>query len=873
MDSLERRLRERIQALSPAERERLAGALDVRTPPAELVAVVRPDGPPPSHEALRSHARARLPDYMVPRRFVFADTLPRTSAGKLDRRALTAHVGSLLRELETPHDPPPQGEAGGLPVTETEKALADIWAAVLGSDEVFLDDDFFELGGDSLLSIRVIARAKQAGYSIDPQQFFATPTIAALAAAADEAKTGSVGENGVATPAGQAGDEGSRESGSEGTTEPAALPSRGSRRAPLSFAQEGFWFLDRLDPGDPAYNVAVRIDLRGPLEGDRLAPGFREVLRRHDALRGTVRLDGGDPWLDALPAERFALERVDLAHLPHPEAGVQALTQETARHRFDLLGGPLVRGVLARLAPEHHALLLTFHHMVLDGESVRLVLEDLGATYRDSADGAVATEVGAGSRGDRAPSYRDYTTWERERWSAEGSGADSLRYWAETLADVPERIDWPPDDRAAEARSDGGATAARQLPLEVVGAVAERCNALGCTPFVLLLAAYQIFLHRHSGQGVVMVGTPVAHRPHPALERAVGYFQNMLPLRGELGDDPTFSQFVARTRDVVAGALAHADVPFERIVEAATPHRNPKTTPLFQTAFTFRDGTRPDGWRSALDLPGVEVDAAILHNGAAKFEMALEIERTDEGLTLLAEYAVDRFGPEAVALLLDRFEVLLRGALSTPDEPISTLPAMTPWERRTTLGPWSSGSADEGTASASEDLLWEDPRDPTVLEQVEAVASEAPGRMAISDGEGSLTYGELVAGAAELAAALRRQGVGPESLVAVALTPSRAQVVSLLGSWKAGGGFLALDPDHPPARLRAILQDAGSQVVVTDHPGAADWVPEGIPVVSPTKADVPPLPKDGSSDELSQGILPEPEPPSPNSLAYVIYSS
>ena len=898
MDALIDRLRSTLDELPADARRRLAQALGLVGDGSaggvegELVAVVRPEGGTPDGDALRHHLRERLPDYMVPRRFVFVDALPRTPAGKLDRKALEAL-------LDQAPDAPGEPEAGVLPRTDAERTLAGIWAEVLGSEVIYVHDDFFELGGDSLLSIRIIARAKQAGLDIDPGRFFETPTVAALATHAGEPADGANGigsrsGNGDGATRTEASSRGAVESrgtslnGAGGTArtspngagvtgaarEPAEtpspafghphgeataslprLPTAGDGPCPLTAAQEGFWFLDRLDPGNPAYNVAVRLDLTGPLDPGALARSWDRVLARHDGLRATVRVVDGDPFLDVLPPERFPLERMALDGPPDPdratpdgtadpEARVDARAREVAGTRFDLAGGPLVRGVLCTLGPSRHVLLLALHHMVVDGESVRLLLGELSAGVRRAA--------GDGE----APSIRDYAVWERSRL-ASGAVEASRRYWLDQLADVPERMELPGDTAPGDVL-DGEGILVRMLPAEVADAVAEVGAREGCTPFVLLLTLYQLLLRRHTGHDVVVTGTPVRHRPHPALEEAIGYFQNMVALRTDFSGDPDLREALSRVRRTVADALAHRDVPFERLVAELAPDRPAGSTPLFQTAFTYRDGTRGEDWRTALDLPGVDVEADILPTGAAKFELALEVERTTAGLRMVTEYAPERVRPSTVEALLDRFEVLLRAALEQPGGPVGALPVLTPEDRRLSLEAWGTGPA-----AAAED--------PTVRDRMEAMAARAPDRVAVSAPDGELTRGELDTRANRLAHLLRARGVGPETRVAVALHPSAEWIVALLAVWKAGGAFLSLDPDHPPARTRRILENLDPVLVVT-RGGAGGG--RGSGAISGSVHGIDVLDLDRERAELDAQPTTSPGIPLDGaSLAYVIYTS
>ncbi|MES1244335.1 MAG: amino acid adenylation domain-containing protein, partial [Acidobacteriota bacterium] len=749
--------------------------------------------------ALREDLRNRLPAWMVPATFTFLDVLPLTPNGKVDRRAL----------------PKPERAAGFTPArNETERRLAEIWSEVLGGAQVGVLDNFFDLGGRSLLAIEILARVRNAfGVELPPRTLFESPTIAELAEAV--AKAGA-DEGPALVPVGRAG-------------------------VPASFAQQRLWFLDRLEPGSPVYNLPTRVRLQGPLDPAALRRSLTAIVGRHDALRTTFTAKDGEPVQVVHPPGEADLPVVDLAGFADPMAEAERIGALDAAQPFDLERGPLLRATLLRLGPDDHVLLLTVHHIVWDGWSLNVFIRELSACYRGQALPGLAVQ------------YADYSEWQRRRLQGEGLERH-LAYWRERLAGAPAALDLPTDRPRPPFQTWRGASERIAIDARTAAAVRELARREGSSVFMTLLAAFTAVLARCARQLDVVVGTPTANRERVELEPLLGFFANSLVLRVDFPGDATFRNLLARVRGATLGAYSHQEVPFEKLVEALKPERNLGQNPIYQVTFALEDSERP-----ALDLPGVTATPLVADSGTAKFDLALYMEdRGGRGgrITGLLEYNRDLFERATAARLLARFSTLLESAVAEPDRPVLDLPLLDGSERHWLL--YEANDTDREPA-------WS----PFVHRWFERRAAERPGAPAVSQvgqvgTDRRLTYGELDRRANQLAHRLRALGVGPETRVAVAVERSPELIVALLGILKAGGCYVPLDPAYPADRLAFMLRDCQAPVLLT-QPHLADTLPE---------TQAAPLLLDPEWQELAGERTDAPETDLlPENLAYMIYTS
>ncbi len=777
-----------------------------------LVAYVAGEAAP---EALRQALQGKLPAYMTPSAFVLLDDLPRLPNGKVDRRSLPAPAWSRADD-----------EPRALPRTAIEKKLADLWAHVLGAGGLGIHDSFFDLGGHSLLAMRIVSRVRDLfGVELPVRVLFERPTIAGTAAVI----AGLIRER-------------------AGTAPPEAIALQGLSSAPLSYMQQRLWFLDRLQPGLAVYNLPVLLRLAGPLAAGALAAALAEILRRHAALRTTFALAGenAEPvqvvndFSHAL-ARAAALAQVDLSALPaarRQEAAEQLVGLEQ-RRAFDLERGPLFRSLLARLGPEDHRLVLTMHHIVSDGWSVGVLLEELRILY------------GAFSAGRPSPlpelplQYTDYAVWQR-RWLAEGEMAAQLDWWRQRLAGPPPALELPADRPRRTVPSLRGALEKRVLEPQLAAAVERLGHRRGTTLFMTLLAAFDLQLHRYTGEDDLWVGTPVSNRSRAEFESLIGFFVNTLVLRTDLGGEPTFAVLLDRVRETVLAANANPDVPFERLVEELAPAREMSRSPLFDVTFSSQDE-----WTSQAELaPGLTLFRLQADTGSSKFDLSLGVWKASDGSVAVgAEYSSDLFEPVTAQRMLGHFLVLLAAAVADPEVCIEDLPLLTAEERGQLRADWSGG---EGLPVSS----------PTLHGLFARQARRTPGAPAVDGGAQRLTYRELDVRAAGVARRLEAWGVRPETRVALFAGRSPELAVGFLGILQAGGACVPLDPAQPAERLAFLLADSRAAAVVTTADLAPSLPPAGLPLLLLGEEEKDAEDRQGERDAVL-----------PGQLAYVIYTS
>jgi len=589
---------------------------------------------------LRAFLQARLPDYMVPAAVVALDALPLTPNGKVDRQALPAP--SLTRsDLD---------DDFVLPRTQIEEIVAQIWAGVLRLDRVGARDNFFALGGHSLLVTQVIARVQETfQVELPLRRMFESPTVAEQAEQIETARNAA-----------------------QGLRVPPLLPIPRDGELALSFAQQRLWFIDQLDPHSPAYNIPSAVRLTGPLDLDALCHSLSSVVRRHEVLRTTFRASAGQPVQVIGPALPLALPLLDLHALPVSER--ETLLREMAvaegRRPFDLTRGPLMRATLLRIDQREHVLLLTMHHIASDGWSVGVLIRDVVRLYA------------AGVAGVPAPlpelpiQYADYAHWQRQ-W-LQGDVLDrQLAYWQRQLNGAPAVLELPLDRPRPAVQSFVGASQPLLLSPELSAALRDLSRQARTTLFMTLLAAFQLLLSRYSGQDDIVVGTDIANRTNVALEGLIGFFVNQLVLRTNLAGNPTFHELLGRVRERVLAAYAHQDLPFERLVEVLRPQRSLAYTPLFQVKIVFQNAPMPSGPTGDLALSFLAIS-----NQTTKYDLTLFLTETARGISGTLEYNTDLFDAATAARMVQHFTTLLENVVAQPDTPLSRLAIASEVERR-----------------------------------------------------------------------------------------------------------------------------------------------------------------------------------------------
>ncbi len=652
---------------------------------------------------------------------------------------------------------------------------------MLGVERVGPEDGFFDLGGHSLLATRLVSRVREVfAVELALQEVFAQPTVADLARNLESALGSG---RGVQLPPLR------------------RVPRDGA--LPLSFAQQRLWFLDRLEPGGIAYNLATAVRLVGALDRGAFARALAEVVRRHESLRTTFDLALGDPVQVIGNGEREALPLLDLGGLAEPARQIETarLSREGARLPFDLAAGPLFRAALVAAGQEEHLFLLAMHHIVSDAWSLEVLTREISVLYASFRQGA------ASPLPELAIQYADFAAWQRSRLSGEVL-ASEIAFWRELLAGVPPLLELPGDRPRPSLKASAGAIRSFALSPDLVEALQVFSRQQGATLFMTLLAVFQALLSRHSGQRRLAIGTPIAGRAHLASEDLIGLFVNTLVLPGDLSGEPSFAAHLGRTRRTTIRAFAHQDLPFEKLVEELQPERDLSRTPLFQVMLALQNTPV-----APLAAPGLLLEPVAVEPGSEKFDLTLSLAERAGRLAGALSYRTDLFDETTIARLLRHFEVLLRAALESPESPLSRLPLLTPGERHELRVEWNDTRRAEPAAAHPLPRLFA------------AQAARTPAAAALVGAAETLDYRELDGRANRLARHLRRRGVGPGARVGVLLERSPEMVVALLGVLAAGGAYVPLDPADPRPRLAFVAADARIDLLLTRQGLAADLAP------------------------------------------------
>jgi amino acid adenylation domain-containing protein len=794
----------------------LAALADVR----EAVAVVREDAPgdprlvayvvgDATAEELRRSLRERLPDAMVPAVFVHLAALPLTPNGKVDRKALPAPDPSLSEKSYR------------APRTPVEEVLAGIWADLLGLERVGADDDFFDLGGHSLLATRVMSRLR-ADFAVEMplRDLFEAPTLEGLAARVETVLR----------------------DGADLLTPPLVpiAPALRARSMPLSFAQQRLWFIDQLEPGSPLYNIPVALRVAGPLRAEVLALCLGEIVRRHETLRTVIAAMGGSPVQVIQPAAPFALPLVDLSGLSERarERLAVALTGEEAARPFDLARGPLLRGVLLRLAEDEQIAALTMHHIASDGWSMGILVREVTALYAALAEGRPSPLP------ELSVQYADFAAWQRSWLQGEILDGE-VSFWRRQLAGLPPRLELPTDRPRPAVQSFRGASRPVRLPAGLTRQLHALSRREGATLFMVLLAGFQALLARYSRQDDLAVGTPVAGRNRVEIEGLIGFFVNTLVLRADLADGPSFRKLLGRVRETALAAHTHQDVPFEKLVQELSPERSLAQTPLFQVMLVLQNAPV-----ESVEIRDLRLRPAERAATTSKFDLTLVLQEHSGGLGGEIEHSTDLWDAATIDRLALHFETLLAAIPASPEQPVAELPLLSPAERHQLGAEWGGTAGQPATAR-------------TLHQRFEAQARHAPEARAVTCGDDAISYGTLNRQANKLALRLRKHGVGPESRVGLCLERSLSLAVGILGILKAGGAYVPLDPAYPRERLAYMIEDAGVQIVVGTK-GAIAALPEtAVQILLDAHRELLEELPDGDPAPLADGA----------SLAYVIYTS
>ncbi|WP_156442365.1 condensation domain-containing protein, partial [Mycobacterium sp. IS-1556] len=760
---------------------------------------------------IRAQLLDRLPDYLVPATVVLLDALPLTPNGKLDTRAL----------------PAPEYAAGAYraPASAIEDILAGIYAQVLGLPRVGVDDSFFDLGGDSISAMRLIAATNaslNAGLSV--RAVFETPTVGQLAPR-------------IGTGSHQL---------------PPLRPVERPAVVPLSFAQQRLWFLDQLQGPSPVYNLAAALRLSGRLDVEALGAALADVVARHESLRTLFVAPEGVPQQLVVPPERADCRWNVIEASGWSAAQLEEAIGATVRHTFDLTTEIPLRATLFQGTDDEHVLVTVMHHIAADGWSTTPLVADLRVAYASRC---------AGQAPEWPPlpvQYVDYTLWQRE-FLGDLADSDSpitaqLTYWEQALAGLPERLELPTDRPYPAVADHRGASVAVDWPAELQQTVARVARAHNATSFMVVQAGLALLLAKLSASRDVAVGFAIAGRGDPALDELVGFFVNTLVLRVEFAGDPTVAELLDQVRQRSLAAYEHQDVPFEVLVERLNPTRSLTHHPLFQVAVAWQNWQHEDP-TAGLTLGDLQVTSMPVHTQSARWDLAFSLaERWTEagepaGIGGAVEFRTDVFDAASVEAVVERLRRVLVVMAADPGRSLSSVDLLDEFEH---------ARLDE---VGNRVVLGRSAAPVSILELFDVWVRRVPDAVALCGGQRSWTYHELDEAANRLAHLLTAEGVGAGDCVALLVERSAEAVVAIVGVLKAGAAYVPIDPAHPEARIAFVLADAGPKVVISTADLAGRLDECGVVVID---VDDPRIGSQSSSP------LPV---PAGGGIAYLIYTS
>ncbi|MGJ5630491.1 amino acid adenylation domain-containing protein [Nostoc sp. CALU 1950] len=771
---------------------------------------------------LKRFLQEKLPNYMVPAVFVILDSLPLTPNGKVDRRNLPG-CDRTRPALE---------ETFVAPRSPIEETLAIIWAELLAIEQIGVNDNFFQLGGHSLIATQILSRVREVfQVELSFHHIFENPSIAGLAQLIEQH---SQLEQPLQRPVIQ-------RIGREGLL-------------PVSFAQERVYFIQQVAPESSAYQFQATMRFKGQLNVAVLQQCLNEIVRRHEIFRTTYPAVNGRLFQIIHPASPISFKVIDLQKFPESEqeAEVQRLVEAEVQKPFDLNQLPLVKWVLLRLSDQEHLLLHIEHHIIHDGWSFNVFLGELLELYQAFCLGNLSPLT------EPILQFVDFAHWQRQ-WVKSQEAQTQLTYWQQQLSGSSPLLELPLDRPRPTEQTYNGDQIRVELPINLCESLRVLSRQEGVTLFMTMLGAFLVILHRHTGQNDLSVGTAVANRRMHEVEKLIGMIVNNLVLRTDLSGNPTFRELLDRVRQVTLEAYNNEDLPFDKVVEVLKPIRNLSHNPLFQVMFSFHDSPMPD-----LSLPGLDISLhEPISNKSAKFDLDfLVIPRSEQrvqngsktgakGITLVLEYNSDLFDAATIQRMLEQYQTLLEGIVANPEQRVSELPLLTETQQQLLIE-WNQTQKEYTFNQGIHELF---------AAQVELT----PDAVAIQQEGQQLTYRELSDRANQLAHYLQSLGVKPETLVGICIERSLEMIIGLLGILKAGGAYIPLDPSYPQKRLADILEDTQLSILLTQERFQAKLPDYAGKTTICLDTDWQIITQHSTTNPISEV--------QPHNLAYIIYTS
>ena len=736
---------------------------------AQLIAYVTVEGSSEIEAIVRQHLAAQLPPYMLPQDVIRVEALPRTPNGKID-----------IPELRKIRSAKTAAQQLTLPEQAVEKCIAEIWQMVLGVDTVYLENNFFALGGHSLKAAQVFGRLQQAlGISVSLRLLFEEPTLKDLA----ERVAGLL-------PSARFSSDGNSKNATEATIQ--RQPEM--EHYPVSHAQRRLWVLTQMEEAAVAFNMPRALILTGPLDIELWEKSLHQLLQKHESLRTRFALIDGEPrqLIDACEPSQKSLQMVDLSDRENPRAAARQLAETDAQTPFDLQKGPLFRMRLLKLGPNQHVVLFNLHHIISDGWSMGVIVKDFMRFYENlAADGSAQFEP-------LPISYRDYALFQQTDAHA-GALKTQADYWHHKLSGPPAVLQLPLDFPRPPVKTYAGKRLKQRLPAELTEQLNQLCQSQQVTLFTILLSSVKTLLFRYSGQEDIVVGSPIAGRNYPELENQIGFYVNTLPLRTELQGDQPFSALLHSVQQTVTEAFDHQDYPFDKLVDELGIQRDTSRHPLFDVAVVLQNTENAE-----LAIEGLELNDFEEGISTTKYDLSFTFEQIDGVLFLDIDYNTDLFNTERIQLMASHVQALFISIIGNSDLPLQALNILGANERERLLHHFNDT-----------DSVY--PENATIIDLFDESAGRNPDNIAVVVGNSELTYNELVQQANAVASKLHQEHqIKLGDFVGIRVERSAKSIVGILGILKAGAAYVPIDPLYPEQRQSFIAEDSGAVAIIDE---------------------------------------------------------